>query len=223
MDKKIFSKQIWLNLFAEFILDEMGTNFDSQIEVADCENFLVVKGKTSSMEILNLNEIKRKFTEEFPDVIKPTHTIDLLEYGCEPKRLNELTSIFFNTSNLVWCLENQNNLIAKSEFPYGYSFQMGKGLHLYSKHIVYNLQSKINFDKVKIKICSSGNEDNFQIFIDSCSDVDEKVRSSILDAFHFEFQKFEKKSESMDWKKKIIDIEYEFDFIKEINQNLIII
>lgn len=221
--EKTSNKQMWVDLFSEFILSKIESSNLSQIEVIDCENFIVVKGRTTSKDILNLNEIKTNFVEEFSEEFRTTHTIDLIEYGCELDEVEELTSIFYNTADLSLCSVETNSLITKSCFPYGYSSKMGKLLYYYSKHIVYNLQTKYNFDKVKLKIVSINHESDFQIFIDSCDTPDESMKSSILDSFHFEYQKLEKKLENCDWRKEIMEEGYEFEFVKEINPNLIII
>lgn len=221
--EKTSNKQMWVDLFSEFILSKIEPENLSQIEVVDCENFIVVKGRTSCQDILNLNEIKTKFMEEFSEEFRTTHTIDLIEYGCELDEVEELTSIFYNTVDLSLCSVQTNSLITKSRFPYGYSSKMGKSLYYYSKHIVYNLQTKYNFDKIKLKIVSKNHESDFQIYIDSCDIPDESMKSSILDSFHFEYQKFEKNLKNCDWKKEISEDGYEFEFVKEINTNLVLI
>jgi hypothetical protein len=82
------SKLSIVNLFADFILSKIPHEEETLIQVADCNNFLVVKGKTSYNIPLNLSEIKNEFTNKFEHFFSEltlTHTIDLIEYDCDIK------------------------------------------------------------------------------------------------------------------------------------------
>lgn len=218
-----------VNLFAEFIMFSLGKGEKSAIEVVDFENFVVVKGTTTSSEIKDLNKLKVEFQEKFGTIseeIKIGNTIDLISYGVEEKKIDKMCFQFFNTKNLKLLSCNidktQTLLSIKSEFPYGYSFGMGKSLFNYAKHITYNLQTKYVWDKLTICISERNNEENFEIYLDTCDEPNEKLKSSILDAFNFNFDNLEKKFSESEWWKPIIDDENEFKFLKSLNENLII-
>ena len=48
------SRTAIVNLFADFILSKIPQNKHSIIQVADCINFFVIKGKTSYGDLLNI-------------------------------------------------------------------------------------------------------------------------------------------------------------------------
>ena len=93
-------KMVILNRFAELICKTIGEKESTKIEVMDCENFIVVKGLTSSKEILDLNHLKEKFVERFQTDKKDLiigNTIDLIQYGVEMDEISKLSFQFFNS------------------------------------------------------------------------------------------------------------------------------
>jgi hypothetical protein len=81
------SRTAIVNLFADFILSKIPHNKHTIIQVADCINFFVIKGKTSYNDLLNIGEILDEFKEKFnlsvSDGRKLSHTINLIEYNIE--------------------------------------------------------------------------------------------------------------------------------------------
>lgn len=216
-----------VNLFSEYILNKINITSETVIEVVDCENFFVVKGKTSSTEVLDLNKIKEEFHEKFLKIsenFKIGNTIDLIEYGFELDSKDKMAFEFFNTVDLSSskCNIPNTSLTFKSEFPFGHSFKMGKNLFYYAKHITYNLQSKYTWDRLIIEISYKNNEENLKLYLDSCDVSNEELKSSILDCFTFNYGSFEKKIVDSDWWEPIIDEEKEFYFVKELNKDLIL-
>ena len=72
-----------VNLFADFILNQIPSDEETIIQVVDCLNFYVIKGKTTHVEPLNIGKLKDEFNIKFENLIgdtKITHTIDLIEY-----------------------------------------------------------------------------------------------------------------------------------------------
>lgn len=211
-------KGFLVNYFADFIVSKIETNHNSKIEVVDCENFIVVKGKTTSDKILNLNEVKSEFIEHYKnqfETISVGNTIDLIEYSSELENQKVLNLKFFNTHDLLPtnCFFQNHNSINCSEFPYGFSSNMGKKMYLYGKHLVYNFQSKIVWDKVFMKIFEKENEENFEIYIDDCESQNMKVRSAILDCFDFNFGWIEKNLTSEN---------FEETFLKKLEKDFIV-
>ena len=228
MEKKILTNFDINNLFAEFIVNKLGNNYLSQIEVVDFKNFIVIKGKTKSKEILELTKIKSEFTDSFssPEIgISIGNTIDLIEYDIDITPPSKLSFTFYNTTDVSKqdCETEKISLVSKSEFPYGYSYGMGKTNYYYAKKLVYNLQSKYQWDKITIEFPHPFNENDFNIFVDSCSASNESIKSALLDAFDFNFTGFNKKLEKLDWSKPILEKGYEFELLKELNENLILI
>ena len=227
MEKKLLTNFDINNLFAEFIVNKLDNNILSQIEVVDFQNFLVIKGKTKSEEILELSQIKLQFVESLSSKteISIGNTIDLIEYDVNLEAPQKLTFSFYNSSDISKqnCETESICLTSKSNFPYGYSFGMGKSKYYYAKKIVYNLQSKYQWDKIKIEFEEPFDENGLEIFVDNCNDSDESIKSAILDAFDFNFTGFNKKLEKLDWSKPILEKGYEFELLKELNENLILI
>ena len=114
--KKKGSKIYLVNLLADFILKQINPIEKSIISVTDFNNFYVVKGKTTSKEIINLSEILSIFKEEYSDDIpnnKNINTIDLIEYGCELKNELQITHTYYNSEN---CSYSQRQLDFWEEF-----------------------------------------------------------------------------------------------------------
>jgi len=78
--KKPSSRIFLINLFADFIISKIPHEEQSIINLVDCKNFILVKGKTTSKTLLNLSDISKEFSNKFSEYLndnKITHTIDL--------------------------------------------------------------------------------------------------------------------------------------------------
>jgi hypothetical protein len=84
MTIKTQSSRIFLiNLFADFIISKIPHEEQSIINIVDCKNFILVKGKTTSKNLLNLSQISNEFSSKFSEYLndnKITHTLDHIEY-----------------------------------------------------------------------------------------------------------------------------------------------
>ena len=67
--KKIGSRVFITNLFADFILSKIPNEEQSIINVVDCKNFYIIKGQTTSKEILDLTTITSEFSQKFESLI----------------------------------------------------------------------------------------------------------------------------------------------------------
>lgn len=211
-------KNKYANLLAEFLLSKIGKEKDSFFEVIDCSNFIVIKGKTNSDEILNLNLLKTEFINLYSndsDGLKIGNTIDLIEYSENMEPSIEYSFDFFNTQDLKIpsCKQRIISTIYKSDFPNGYSLRMGKRLFFYAKHIAYNLQAKYHWNKLSITICEKDHENTFEIYTDDCEEQNHNVRSSILDSFDFNFSWIDK---------NYLNENFENDFLKKVNSDFVI-
>ena len=169
------SRAAIVNLFADFILSKIPHNKHSIIQVADCINFFVIKGKTSSDDLLNMGEILDEFKTKInlPDGRKLTHTIDLIEYDVEMSSTENITHTYHNTINCSYngnqienfisdntnsygddyflnVIKDNTNLIVISEFPHGYSLSQGRLFYYYGKYIMYNIPT--NYPVVELTI-----------------------------------------------------------------------
>jgi hypothetical protein len=137
-----------VNLLSHYIVNKIDDTYTSIIEIADCGNFFVVKGKTDSNDILDLYSITSEFEEEFKEILNPKSiikTIDLIEYVDNLPSLDKKLFKFYNTINPFFTKEqielfnsgvstdhsselfeisNDSNFII-SQYPYGYSINQG--------------------------------------------------------------------------------------------------
>ena len=70
-----------VNLLADFILNKIPKEEESIIQVVDCLNFYVIKGKTTYITPLDISSIKDEFIGKYESLIgdiKMSHTIDLI-------------------------------------------------------------------------------------------------------------------------------------------------
>lgn len=214
-------KLFLVNCLANFIVDKIGDNYSSIIRVFDFENFIILKGKTNSKEILNLNEVLIEFDEKYKNVSefsKIKNTIDLIEYDCEIKELDKLSLTLYNsdkcdyhynqidlfkendTSNdfcsVVSIIEDES--VSQSQFPYGYSFNQGKSLYFFIKKIFYSLPSNYPFTSLNISVDVDKKENFIKVFNLFNQDYDEIIESAILDSLDFNIQQVTEKMKKMD-------------------------
>jgi hypothetical protein len=186
------SRQHIVNIFSEFILNQFPINSNTYVDVVDCKNFYIVKGKTNSKSIINLNDVSESFKEKFSDLVGKDfriNLIDLIEYDVDLTQLTELEFSFYKSQNNVFhsdqikrfeetnestgfCLKpfkfDDDESFIFSEFPYGYSLNLGRKLFFLSKKISceiltnHNLDSifitsKLLYDEISVDIYSSKN------------------------------------------------------------------
>lgn len=212
------SREFKINLFADFIISKISPSESSIIQIVDCSNFWIIKGKTSSREILDLTKLKEEFIENFNEHFDENfvfQTIDLIEYGCEINSVQSFEIMLYNSVNCSYKKEQIEFFLKNSEknipdddlsknfgleslfyfstFPHGYSLDQGRTLFYYCKFICQNLSKSYLFDKLIFKISEEDNERNFKIINPQDYTTDEKLTSCILDFFDFDFVKINKK------------------------------
>ena len=236
--KKIGSKKFLVNLLSDFILNKIPHEESSIIKVVDCENFYVIKGKTTSKEVLFIPNIISEFTEKYKEHIdtkKLTHTIDLIEYDSELKEVVEITQTFHNnTPNCSYHysevekfdeLEDKDEMIYVSEFPFGYSLSQGRDLYYYGKHIFYSIPSNYPHTTLSLKLSKEKNEEGEQkliVFDEFFKSEDETLRSAMLDVFDFDYDRLSEKMKKVDWSVELTNPLEEYSFLKERNKDFII-
>ena len=92
-----------VNLLADFILNKIPKEEESIIQVVDCSNFYVIKGKTTYNSPLDIATIKDEFITKHQSLlgeIKLSHTIDLIEYESKITKIKSLVFTYHdNHSN----------------------------------------------------------------------------------------------------------------------------
>jgi hypothetical protein len=232
------SRTAIVNLFADFILSKIPHNKHSIIQVADCINFFVIKGKTSYGDLLNIGEILDEFKEKFnlsvSDGRKLSHTINLIEYNVEMTEPEQIIHTYYNTTNCTYnhtqienfisnsdysytdtyftnTIKDDTNLIVTSEFPHGYSLSQGRLFYYYGKFIMYNIPT--NYPTVELTMGISKNEDKFFVYDGYYKNEDPKLRSAILDMFDFDMTWIESELKKVDWFIEVTNPLSEYDFL----------
>lgn len=150
------TKRSFVNLFADFILNELDPlNKLSIIQVTDCFNFLVIGGKTESKNILDLSDIKNKFNDKygnnfnFIDIVK-LNIIDLIVYDVSVDVPKNITfGNFYNSERPIY-YSSQMKLPEKS---YSYNEYDGDNV-LYSCEFIDSENFDNNIKQEPIHISS---------------------------------------------------------------------
>lgn len=231
-NKKYRNYQV--NLFSDFIVKKLGSEENSLIEVADCENFYVVKGKTSSKKTLDLNTVKNDFFKKFPELFnekKLINTIDLIEYSVNLETKKTFEFQFHNSVNCSYTSDSLINfdeynepreLIIKNNFPFGYSLSMGRLKYYYGKHIIYNIPPNYPFEKLTLKIPDNNFENGFEV-VDPNNPDTSYLKSAILDCFDFDMSWLRNKMKKVDWSIEVTNPLEDYKFLKKKIKNFIMI
>jgi len=242
------SRTAIVNLFADFILSKIPHNKHTIIQVADCINFFVIKGKTSYNDLLNMGELLDEFKEKFnlstSDSRKLSHTIDLIEYNVEMIEPEQIIHTYHNTVNCSYNstqiesyisnesnsysnshfttpITDNTNLLVTSEFPHGYSLSQGRLSYYYGKYIMYNIPA--NYPVVELTMSISKDEEKFLVYDGFYKNEDNRLRSAILDVFDFDMTWLESELKKVDWTIEVTNPLSEYDFLKKNVKDFLII
>ena len=248
--KNIGSRLFVTNLLSDFILSKIPHNEESIIKVIDCRNFFIIKGKTSYDEVLNIPSIIEEFNKKYEDVInniKLSHSIDLIEYNVKMTNSNEFKFVYHNTLNCSYSHKQiqsyeeikssydynyiitditDDEMVSVSEFPHGYSLGQGRLHYYYGKHIFYSIPTNYPVNTVIFNMSKNKTEEGepmFSVIQSDSSSEDKILTSAILDVFDFDMSWLSKEMKKVDWSFELLHPLEEYDFIKKINKNLVII
>jgi hypothetical protein len=147
-----FSKQGFVNLFADHIIKSINPSHKSRFQVVDFKSFLVVYGSTSSDEVLDLNKLRDTFIEKNKELvnyldIKNVNIIDLIDYR-EPLSPTEYYFDYFNSSRPIFHQKTLNEIDRDTNGEYKKDF----------------LSSIDYTDKLELEFYSPFLPDNLKIF-----------------------------------------------------------
>ena len=244
--KKTNSRVYTINLFSDFLLTKVPHTEESIFSIADCKNFIIIKGKTSNKEILDISSITKEFNEKYEPETPISRTIDLIEYDCKLPKVKNLEFILHKSENCSYhktqidkFLSNESSfdfsgypsevsdveLIVTSEFPHGYSLNQGRLIYLYGKHIFYNIPTNYTDSSIIFNLSLDKDDDNDNIIsifnIDKNSE-DETLKSAILDVFDFDMSWLSSEMKKVDWSIELTNPLEEYSFIKKKNKDFII-
>lgn len=164
------------------------------------------------------NELTKKeeFWFKFYNTKRPSFSKKTIELSSTNLKYQKITNSVIeldfseeNTENLEYFTYSPLNI--SSEFPYGYSFNMGRNFLYYSEYVCNHLFTMLMCDEISFK-CSTKKNTNGDYTIDVVSNsiyTNEKIRSLILDVFDFNLNKF---------KKKLINYNYIEDLTKPLDE-----
>ena len=248
--KNTDSRILIINLFSDFILSKIPHNEETIIKVVDCTNFFIIKGKTSYNQVLDLTIILDEFLKKYEDhlgKVKLSHTVDLIEYDVKMNIPNDFEFVYHNSVNCSYHYTqiesyennkssyNYNHIITEitdedmvsvSEFPHGYSLGQGRLHYYYGKHIFYSIPTNYPVNTLIFNMSKNKTEDGEPIFSVRSSistSIDMTLTSAILDVFDFDMSWLEKEIKKVDWSLELLNPLEEYDFIKKINKNLVIV
>jgi len=117
-----FSKQGFVNLFADHIIKSINPNHKSRFQVVDFKSFLVVYGSTSSDEVLDLNKLRDTFIEKHKELVnylnlKHVNIIDLIDYR-EPLSPTEYYFEYYNSSRPIFHQKTLNEIDRDTNLSY---------------------------------------------------------------------------------------------------------
>ena len=248
--KSTTSKLSIVNLFADFILNKIPKDQESIIQIADCVNFFVIKGKTTHSEPLDIIKIKEEFITKFKEQLgetKLSHTIDLIEYNSKLKPLKSLSCSYhygtdncsYTTSQVSEYLKDDTksyqheihvkslddiSLINCSEFPHGHSLGQGRLMYYYGKHIFYNIPSSYPVNTLTFNLSTEKEEMGDPLFsvMKSKGEVDDVLTSAILDIFDFDMSWLKNEIKKVDWSIEITNPLQDYDFLKKKVKDFVI-
>lgn len=239
-----------VNLLSDFILSKIPSEENTIINIVDCKNFFVIKGRTSHKELLDISKIVDEFTTKFSNDIedyKVTHTIDLIEYNCKINKCNNITLTYHNTSNCSYHHSQidafnskkssydytsflkeitDNELTFTSEFPHGYSLSQGRSLYYYGKNIMYNIPTNYPVSTLTFNLSTEKDDDGdykFSVINNNLNSEDNYLKSVILDVFNFDLSRIESEMKKVDLYNEILNPLEEYSFLTERVKDFIII
>jgi hypothetical protein len=244
--KKTNSRVYVINLFSDYLLTKIPNTEESIFSVVDCKNFIIIKGKTSHKEILDISSITKEFNEKYELEAPISHTIDLIEYDCKLSKVKNLEFILHKSENCSYhktqiekflssessfdfsCYPSEvsdDELIVTSEFPHGYSLSQGRLIYLYGKHIFYSIPTNHTDSSIIFNLSLDKDEDNDNIIsifnVDKKSE-DETLKSAILDVFDFDMSWLSSEMKKVDWSIELTNPLEEYSFVKKKNKDFII-
>ena len=210
------TKNITVNLFADFILSKIDKKDKTIIEVTDCGPFFLVNGVTSSNEILDLTEIQNEFCKWFDDHLtiyenKTFNIIDVIKYGQEISD-NKFLKLHVHKDVYLKNDEFENFLSVRSEFPFGYSLDCGRSINYYYHYILNQISSTIGVKEMKIKLKEINEELDIEVECDSIYS-NSTIKNLILDVFDFDLPEFNKRFDNFEFYEDVLFQNFEKPYL----------
>lgn len=202
------SRYCVVNLFADFILTKIGTDYLTKIEVIDFNSFFLINGLTNSTNKLDMGSVRDEFCEIFSEYLdsyfeKTFNVVDLVSYD-QKMEINNFFQVEIKKPIYQVPISNSLDLSFKSSFPHGFSYNSGRLIYYYYLYIFNQISSTINSNQMKIKLQSIEEDIELEIQTKSMYKT-ETVKNLILDVFDFDLKVFEEKLENYNILEDIIN------------------
>lgn len=206
-------------------MKKIGLDFDTKIQVCSCKNFIIIKGQTSSKEIIKLSDVLNDFNQKYQSFeLESKNIIDLIEYNSKIKLDFPISFSFRNDVNCSLPHEDDSfDFFSTSFFPYGYSFSCYRSEYYYFKNIVYNIPSNYPFNKITFKINKENQKIDFDIEDDYRGFDTDFLKSIILDCFDFDLNKLISELKIHDLDLELLNPSQDIEILKNKNNNFIIL
>ena len=178
----IATRQNLVNDFADYVCKIISENdtHKTKLSVVDVENFMIVKGFTTSDNVVSFSKITPEFIksqkEKYPN-LENFNTIDVMSYSCEDKSFEDEIVQYSNRNQEI--INNELTISISSKFPYGYSENYLKQTYNHLKEISCKCQPYFKFNWVELT-CKVTNSDFEIMSINSDSYYPSKKLLSIL-------------------------------------------
>lgn len=147
------TRQNLVNDFADYVCEIISENntHKTKLSVVDVENFMIVKGFTTSDNVVSFSKITPEFIklqkEKYPN-LENFNTIDVMSYSCEDKSFEDEIVQYSNRNQEI--TNNELSISVSSKFPYGYSENYLKQTYNHLKEISCKCQPYFKFNWIEL-------------------------------------------------------------------------
>lgn len=211
--RKEDSKTFWLNLISHFVVNQYESqNEKCRIQVVYTENFLLIKGQTTSSNT-NLSSEIHKFIDDNEITNKLGKGVNNLISLITSEKITpefNLSHTFFNSERPLFSpFNDENQIIDVSDLLFGLSLDFKLPyyfLEMISKDVLKFTKS----DYVNISL------NNSEVKL-SCKSMYKMkdLESCVMDIFDFDSDNFKQKIKSFDFKKEILEPKSERPWLKD--------
>jgi hypothetical protein len=211
--RKEDSKTFWLNLISHFIVNQYESqNEKCRVQVVYTENFLLIKGQTTSSNS-NLSSEIHKFIDDNEITNKLGKGVNNLISLITSEKITpefNLSYTFFNTERPLFSpFNDENQIIDVSDLLFGLSLDFKLPyyfLEMVSKDVLKFTKS----DYVNISL------NNSEVKLNCKSMYKMKdLESCVMDIFDFDSDNFKQKIKSFDFKKEIVEPQSERPWLND--------
>jgi hypothetical protein len=190
------TRRYFVNLFADYILSKFNKSENTIIQVTDCGTFMVVNGQTTSDKVIDIIDLKDKFSNDHKDLLESLeitnfNTIDIIKYE---QKIPNLSKSWVRVNKSLYVKEEDPviEVSITSEFPYGYSLGCGRGIYYYAHYMFNQMYTLLGVNNLMFKYNSEldENEDNKIKIVSDSTLPKQTIKDLVLDVFDMNVKEF---------------------------------